>query len=224
MERLAPGELDLDMAGIVVANFLQSWLLASGPVQEPQAKESSHAIPDSTPPSPEDGLRLSTSVDHGSGAPSPGEHRQAVRFKKQSPEPGLAERPDPSAGCRPGLVWHADQSPPRFQDAGGRCLLGKSGRCVRPRSFPTLAFLQRLAPVAGDLCAYRHFAYRRGWLLRSGRLQRSTAAGTKGNHVPSRATFYSRAPPVASAIKPAAESCVSHCRWATSMEKSRAAY
>src|SRR5258707_14535293 len=104
MERLAPGELDLDMAGIVVANFLQSWLKASGPLQEPQAKEPAHAIPDSTPPSPEDGLRLPTSVDHGSSAPSPGEHRQTVCLKGQSPLSGLAQRPDPGAGSRPGLV------------------------------------------------------------------------------------------------------------------------
>src|SRR5215469_18835934 len=120
MARLASGELDLDMAGIVVANFLQSWLKASSPVRAPQAKESSHVIPDSASPSPEDGLCLSSSVDQGSGASSPGEHRQAVRLKGQSPESGLAERPDPSAGCRPGLIRHSDQSPPRFQDAGRR--------------------------------------------------------------------------------------------------------
>jgi len=34
-----------------------------------------------------------------------------------------------------------------------------------------------------------------GWLLRSRRVQRSAAAGSQRNHVPSRAPFYSRAPP-----------------------------
>ena len=36
MERLARSRLDLDMAGTLVANFLQSWLQA-GVAQEPQA-------------------------------------------------------------------------------------------------------------------------------------------------------------------------------------------
>jgi len=47
MERLAGPRLDLDMAGTLVANFLQSWLQA-GTVQEPHAAKGSHDNPDST--------------------------------------------------------------------------------------------------------------------------------------------------------------------------------
>jgi hypothetical protein len=99
MEHLAP-RLDLDMAGMLVANFLQSWLQA-GLDLEPQAPQSLHDSQDPTAPSPEDGLHLSAPVDHGPSAPSPGEHRQAIRLEGQGPEPGLAERSDPCAG--PGL-------------------------------------------------------------------------------------------------------------------------
>src|SRR6516164_3228644 len=85
MAHLAP-RLDLDMAGKLVANFLQSWLQA-GLDQEAQAPQSLHDSQDPTTSSSEDGLHLSAPVDHGPGAPSPGEHREAVRLEGQSPEP-----------------------------------------------------------------------------------------------------------------------------------------
>jgi hypothetical protein len=89
--------LDLDMAGMLVANFLQSWLQADL-AQRPQPQQIAHDIQDPIPPSPEDGLCLSASIDDGTGASSPGEHRQAIRPQGQGPEPRLAERQDPGAG------------------------------------------------------------------------------------------------------------------------------
>ena len=85
MAHLAP-RLDLDMAGKLVANFLQSWLQA-GLDQEAQAPQTLCDSQDPTAPLSEDGLHLSAPVDHGPGAPSPGEHREAVRLEGQSPEP-----------------------------------------------------------------------------------------------------------------------------------------
>src|ERR1700737_5286047 len=96
---LSASRLDLDVAGILVANFLQSWLQA-GLAQQPHPQQIPHDIQDPSAPSPEDGLCVSASIDHGPSAPSPGEHTQAIRSKGQSPEPGLAERPDPRAGSR----------------------------------------------------------------------------------------------------------------------------
>src|ERR1700730_7781047 len=95
--------LDLDMAGMLGANFLHSWLQANlAPQSQPQPI--AHDSQDPIPPSPEDGLRVSASIDHGRGAPSPGEHCQAIcsqgQSPGQSPEPGLAGRPDPGAGSR----------------------------------------------------------------------------------------------------------------------------
>src|SRR6516225_3833119 len=75
MAHLAP-RLDLDMAGKLVANFLQSWLQV-GLDEEAQAPQTLHDSQDPTAPSSEDGLHLSAPVDHGPSAPSPGEHRQA---------------------------------------------------------------------------------------------------------------------------------------------------
>ena len=91
--------LDLDMAGMLVANFLQSWLQASLAPQ-PHTQQIAHDIQDSIPPSPEDGLCLSASIDDGTGASSPGEHGQAICPQGQSPEPRLAERQDPRTGSR----------------------------------------------------------------------------------------------------------------------------
>src|ERR1700686_4680078 len=102
--------LDLDMAGMLVANFLQSWLQANL-AQQSQPQPIAHDIQDPIPPSPEDGLRVSASIDHGPSAPSPGEHRPAIRSQGQSPEPGL---PDPGAGSRLRLVRHSEQQPRRF--------------------------------------------------------------------------------------------------------------
>jgi len=102
MAHLTPW-LDLDMAGKLVANFLQSWLQA-GLDQQPQAPQTLDDSQDPTAPSSEDGLHLSAPIDHGPSALSPGEHRQAVRLEGQSPEPGLAERPDPPAGPGLGLI------------------------------------------------------------------------------------------------------------------------
>src|ERR1700724_816108 len=95
--------LDLDKAGMLVANFLQSWLQANL-AQQSHPQPIAHDIQVPIPPSPEDGLRVPASIDHGPSAPSPGEHRPAIRSQGQSPEPGLAERPDPRAGSRFGLV------------------------------------------------------------------------------------------------------------------------
>src|SRR5271166_3185393 len=172
--------LDLDMAGMLVANFLQSWLQASLAPQ-PHPQQIAHDIQDSIPPSPEDGLCLSASIDDGTGASSPGEHGQAICPQGQSPEPRLAERQDPCAGSRLRLLRHPDQQSRRFQDVGGRCFSGKSRRGLRVGSLSPVALLQRLAPDAGDLRPHRRFARRRGRLLRSSRLQRSTSARTQRN-------------------------------------------
>ncbi len=47
-----------------------------------------------------------------------------------------------------------------------------------------------------ELCAINEYIdYRRRWLLQSCRFQRPIVVGNQGNHVASRAAFYSRAPP-----------------------------
>src|SRR5207244_13634064 len=132
MERLPLSQLDLDSAGILVANFLQSWWRAGLALKAPtQSNESCHELPNPNPPSPEDGLRLSAPIDDGSSLSSPGEHPPPVCLEGSSPGVGLATGADSSAGWRPGTVGYPGEQPPRFQDPAGRCVPGGSA-CLLP--------------------------------------------------------------------------------------------
>src|SRR5437879_12543982 len=123
MERLPLSQLDIDSAGILVANFLQSWWRAGLALEAPtQSKETCHELQNPNPPSQEDGLRLSAPIDDGSSLSSPGEYQPPVCLEGPSPGAGLATGADSSAGCRPATVEHADVQPQGFQDPGGRCL------------------------------------------------------------------------------------------------------
>jgi hypothetical protein len=82
-----------------------------------------------------------------------------------------------------------------FQDLGGRCLDGTSGRCVGLGSLPTFALGPRLASTAGVMCPHPNPGDRRGWLLRSGRFQRRTFARLEGDDGSGRAPFFAHAPP-----------------------------
>ena len=73
----------------------------------------------------------------------------------------------------------SEQSNPSFRVVFGIVLFSVAVAADGNPVADIVAFLQRLAPIAGDLRPHRHFAHRRGWLLRSGRLQRSTSARTR---------------------------------------------
>src|SRR3974390_72727 len=152
MERLSPSQLDLDSAGILVANCLQSWWQAGFalPTTTPN-QEACHELQNPNPAPPEDGLRLPTSVDNGSSLSSPGEHPPTICPQGPGPGVGLATGPDPHPGCGSGPVGHPNEQPPGFQDPGSRCLPGESGRSLRLGSFTLIALVQRLASLAGDL-------------------------------------------------------------------------
>src|SRR2546430_11326246 len=128
MERLTLSQLDIDSAGILVANFLQSWWRAGLVLEAPtQSNERLHEPQNPNPPSPEDGLRLSAPIDDGSSLSSPGEHQPPVCLEGPSLGVGLATVADSSAGCRPGTVGHPDDQPPEFHDPDGRCVSGEGG-------------------------------------------------------------------------------------------------
>src|SRR6185436_12819458 len=156
MERLPSSQLDIDSAGILVANFLQSWWQAGFASSTPQTAESCHDIQNPNPSSPEDGLRLPAPVDDGSSLSSPGEYPTPVCTEGPSPGTGLATGPDPSVGCRLGTVGDADQQSPGLQNAGGRCVPGKSRGSFLFGGFALIALVQRLASLAGDLLFDRH--------------------------------------------------------------------
>src|SRR5262245_39127882 len=196
MERFPSSQLDLDSAGILVANFLQSWWQAGYALPlTPQSKPSCHELQNPNPPSPEDGLRLPAPIHDGSSLPSSGEHPTPVCLERPSLGPGLATGSDPGVGCGPGPVGHADEQSPGFQDPGGRCVSGESGSRFCAGSFAAVALVQRLASVARDLLFNRHPDRRCRWVLRSGRFQRSAFAWAQRHPLTSRIAFYPRAPP-----------------------------
>src|SRR6266404_63580 len=100
MERLPSSPLDLDSAGMLVANFLQSWRQAGFALPTANSNQPScHELQNPTPPSPENGLHLPAPIDHGSSLSSPGEHPAPVCLEGPSPGTGLAAGPDPGIGC-----------------------------------------------------------------------------------------------------------------------------
>src|SRR5512145_1698112 len=126
MARLPASQLDLDSAGILVANFLLSWRQAGLDLtpQPPPLSPLPYDHKNPNPPSPEDGLCLPAPVHDGSSSPSSGEHSTAVCIEGSSSGTGLEDRPNPSAGCRPGELGYANEQPPGLQDPGGRCFAG----------------------------------------------------------------------------------------------------
>src|SRR5438552_2287353 len=196
MERSPSSQLDLDSAGMLVANFLQSWRQAGLALPPATPKQPSrHELQNPTAPSPEDGLYLPAPIDHGASLSSPGEHPTPVCLEGSSPGTGLAAGADPGLGCGPGPVGHADGPAARFPDSGGRCVSGESGCGLRIGGLALLALLQRLASLAGDLLVDRNPDRRCRWLLRSGRFQRPTPPRAQRHHVASGVAFYPRAPP-----------------------------
>src|ERR1035438_5458907 len=197
MERLSASQLDLDSVGNLVANLLQSWrragLTLHTPPQTPETPYDDLKNPSTT--STENGVCLPAPIHDGPSFSSPGEHPKAVCLEGQSSGTGLDARPDQGAGCRPGDLGHPSEQPPGFQDAGGRCVAGKSGGGVRLGSVALIALVQRLASLAGDLLPDWNLDCRCRWLLRSSRFQRSIVAGAQRHHVPSRTAFPARAPP-----------------------------
>src|SRR6266542_4111912 len=132
MERLPQSQLDLDSAGILVANFLQSWWQAGFALPTPTPnQETCHELQNPNPSPGEDGLRLPAPVDDGPSLSSPGEHPAPVCPEGPGPGAGVASGPDPGAGCRSGPVGHPDEQSAGFQDPRSRCLLGKSGSGLR---------------------------------------------------------------------------------------------
>src|ERR1051326_2238447 len=196
MERLPPSQFDLDSAGILVANFLQSWWQAGFalPAATPN-QQTCHELQNPNPSPREDGLRLPAPVDDGPSLSSPGEHPAPVCPEGPGAGAGVATVPDPSAGCRPRPVGHSDEHPSGLQDPGRRCVPGESGGGLRLGSFAAITLVQRLASLAGDLLLNRDPHRRCRRLLRSSRFQRSTPARAQRHDVTSRTAFYPRAPP-----------------------------
>src|ERR1700710_1177827 len=98
--------IDPQLAGVLIANMLESWLSADSalaPTREAVDEHEDHR----TPPQ-QAGVHLYPPVDAGPGTAPSGEHRAPVRVEGQSAGTGLAGDSDPHAGPGPRSVWRTD--------------------------------------------------------------------------------------------------------------------
>src|SRR5215510_1516024 len=204
--------IDVTAAGRLVANMLEH-ALRDHRWHEWPLEDIPHAREDNAAPSPETGLSLSAAVDDGPSPSSSREYRAPVCPEGESLPLGLAGRTGADLGRRFRDFGCRDEAARGLQDLGGRGVDGQRGRGVCAGSLAPLALQYRLASVAGAVCPDGDAHYRRGWLLRSGRLQRPTPARAERDHVPGGAALPARASKGASSIRPRKANCALPSRW-----------
>ncbi|MCY1232629.1 hypothetical protein D9M72_451310 [compost metagenome] len=185
--------IDLQSAGVLIANMLEAWLTAEPALELTEEAVDEHQ--DHPPTSEQAGVHLYPPIDAGPGATPSGEHRAPVCVARQSAGIGLATNVDPDPGSGPRSVRRADDGPRGFQDAGGGCLDGARGRRVCAGGLAPGALEPGLASPARVVRAHRYLGRRRRWVLRPGRLQRRPAAGPQRHDGTGRIALFARAPP-----------------------------
>src|SRR6266699_4670187 len=151
------------LGGVLLANMVESWLAGN-----PDCLASAEAAdePQDHGPAPEQTrVHLCAPVDECPGAPTPGKHGASVCIASDGAGTGLERIGDSHARPGPRRDGDRDDQAGGFQDSGGRCLDGSSGRGVCPGSLATGALESRLASTAGVVCAHRDAGDRRRWLL-----------------------------------------------------------
>src|SRR3974377_4765 len=184
---------NFQLASVVVANMLENWLDFS-----PTALTTAEVIdePENLRTAEEQAsLHLRASVNPCASAPPSGEHRASVCTATEGDGAGLERNVDPHPRSGFGNIRCPYDGPHGLQDPGSGCFDGPGGRGVCLGGFATGALECRLAPAPRVVCADAHPRDRRGWLLRSGGLQRWFIAGTQGNDGTSGVALYPRAPP-----------------------------
>jgi hypothetical protein len=185
--------IDLQIAGVLIANMLEDWLAAEKSLK-PCSEESGHdQHQDCRASSAEAGVRLCPAVEPCAGPISSGEHGAAICTPQQSDRTGLEGVADPDSGWRPWPLGCPDDRPRGLQGVGHRRLDGESGRGILAGGFPAGAFESRLASTDRIVCDDGNAGHRRGWLLRTGKLQRWLATGAQGHDGPGRVAFSARA-------------------------------
>src|SRR5205809_5105591 len=184
---------DAGLGGVLLANMVEAWLV--GNPDGVTSVEAANELQDHGTTPEQTGLHLCPSVDECPGAPSPGKHGAPVWPANNGAGTGLERIGDSDARSGPGHDGDRDDQEGGFQDSGGGCVDGPSGRGVCAGSFTAGALESRLASAAGVVCAYRDAGNRRRRLLRSVGFQRRPLARVEGDHGSSRAAFFARAPP-----------------------------
>src|ERR1700730_14209477 len=151
--------VDAGLGGVLLANMVEAWLVGN-PDGLTDAEATNELQNHGTTPE-QTGLHLCPSVDECPGAPPPGKYGASVCPADDGAGTGLERIGDPDARPGSGNDRYRDDQAGRFQNSGGRCLDGSSGRGVCAGSFTAGALESRLASAAGVVCAYRDAGDRR---------------------------------------------------------------
>src|ERR1700674_544177 len=157
--------IDPQLAGVLIANMLESWLTADSALAPPRETVDEHE--DHRTPPQQAGVHLYPPVDTGPGTAPSGEHRAPVRVEGQGAGAGLAANVDPDPGPRPRPVRRPDDGARGLQDAGGGCLDGTGGRGVCAGGVTPGALEPGLASPARVVCSHTYPGHRRRWMLRA---------------------------------------------------------
>src|SRR5271166_2022973 len=192
---LAPVQFDLTQAGAILADMVTAYLDAAPPPVAEEKRDDPDDLEDQ-PNSPDaTGLRLHPAVDAGPGSVQPGEHRASVQSDEEGSSLRLAPGSDPGSGRRSGPVRILRRQSRRLQDPGRRRGHGPCRRDFLVGGLAPGAFEPGLASPSGTLRDHQHPRDRRGWLLRSSRVQRLSGPGHERRLRSGRAAYHSRAPP-----------------------------
>src|SRR6516165_2255438 len=190
----AVAALDFAKAGAIIANMIEAYLAAGATPLNAEGAE--HAEwEDYRSSSGAARLHLHSAVDTGASALQSREHRAPVQSSEPSKGAGLdsGADPHPRRGSRP--IGTADDQTRRLQDPCERCGDG-TGRCDLLAGVFSLGTLEQgLASITGTVRCHQDISVRRGWLLRSVRLQRQPCPRHERHIRASRTAYHSRAPP-----------------------------
>src|ERR1700690_643857 len=139
--------IDAGLGGVLLANMVEAWLV--GNPDEVTGVEVANELQDHGATPEQTGLHLCPPVDECSGAPPPGKYGAPVCIANDGAGARLERVGDSDARSGPGHDGDRDDQAGGFQDSGGRCLDGPSGRGVCAGSFAPGALESGLASVAG---------------------------------------------------------------------------
>src|SRR5216684_3152838 len=145
--------IDAGLGGVLLANMVEAWLV--GNPDGLTNGETTNELQDHGATPEQTGLHLCQPVDECPGAPPPGEHGAPVCPANDGAGTGLERVGDSHARPGPGHDGDRDDQAGGFQDSGGGCFDGPSGRGVCAGSFTAGALESGLASAAGVVCAYR---------------------------------------------------------------------
>src|ERR1700684_1885443 len=142
--------IDAGLGGVLLANMVEAWL-AGNPDSLASAEAADEPQDHGTAPE-QTGIHLCATVDERSSAPPPGEHGAPVCIASDGGGDGLGRIGDSHAPPGLGDDGDRDDQAGGFQDAGGGCFDGSSGRGVCVGSLAAGALESGLASAVGAVC------------------------------------------------------------------------